>query len=87
LTFFITLPLPSLLLIVETIFAQFSGQTQVIQLLIQQITALAGPAVAQLFKHCLLAQRRLSRHLGPQLLWWASLWAELLVPLLFCATV
>ena len=53
LTFFIILPLPSLLLIVETIFAQFSGQTQATQLLIQQITALAGPAVAQLFKQLL----------------------------------
>jgi len=53
LTFFIILPLPSLLLIVETIFAQFSSQTQATQLLLQQITAPAGPAVSQLFKQLL----------------------------------
>ena len=50
LTFFIILPLPSLLLIVVSFFALFYGQTQATQLLIQQITALAGPAVAGLFK-------------------------------------
>jgi membrane protein len=53
LTFFIILPLPSLLLIVVTVFAQFYGQTQAEQQLIQQITAFAGPAVAQLFKDLL----------------------------------
>ncbi len=53
LTFFIILPLPSLLLIVEAIFAMFYGQTRATQILIQQITALAGPSVAGLFKQLL----------------------------------
>ena len=53
LTFFIILPLPSLLLIVVYFFALFYGQTQAIQLVTQQITALAGPAVAGLFKELL----------------------------------
>jgi membrane protein len=69
LTFFIVLPLPSLLLIVETIFAQFSGQTQATQQLIQQITALAGPAVAQLFKQLLESS------MSP----FTSLWASITV--------
>jgi uncharacterized BrkB/YihY/UPF0761 family membrane protein len=69
LTFFIILPLPSLLLIVETIFDQFSGQTQATQLLIQQITALAGPAVAQLFKQLLASST------SP----FTSLWASITV--------
>jgi len=50
LTFFIILPLPSLLLIAVTIFSQFYGQTIAQQQIIQQITSLAGPAVAQLFQ-------------------------------------
>ena len=53
LTFFIILPLPSLLLIVVAIFSLFYGQTQATQILIQQISALAGPAVAGLFKELL----------------------------------
>ena len=53
LTFFIILPLPSLLLIVIAIFAQFCGQTQATQQLIQQITSVAGPAVAGLFSELL----------------------------------
>jgi len=53
LTFFIILPLPSLLLIVEAIFAMFYGQTRATQILIQQITALAGPSVAGLFRQLL----------------------------------
>jgi len=53
LTFFIILPLPSLLLIVVDVFALFYGQTQATQQLIQQITALAGPAVAGLFRELL----------------------------------
>ena len=53
LTFFIILPLPSLLLIVEAFFALFYGQTQATQQLIQQINALAGPSVAQLFNQLL----------------------------------
>ena len=53
LTFFIILPLPSLLLILESVFAQFNGQTQAAQQVIQIITALAGPAVAELFRELL----------------------------------
>ncbi len=53
LTFFIVLPLPSLLLIVVAFFALFYGQTQATQHLIQQITALAGPSVAGLFRELL----------------------------------
>ena len=53
LTFFIILPLPSLLLIIVTIFAQFYGQTQATQQLMQQISSLAGPAVAGLFNEVL----------------------------------
>jgi len=53
LTFFIILPLPSLLVIVATFFAQFYGQTQANQLLIQQISSLTGPVVAELFKQLL----------------------------------
>lgn len=49
LTFFIILPLPTLLLIVVAIFSQFYGSTQAINLLIQQISSLAGPDVANLF--------------------------------------
>lgn len=50
LTFFIILPLPSLLLIAEAIFALFYGPNYALQLLIQQISLVAGPAVAQLFR-------------------------------------
>jgi len=50
LTFFIILPLPTLLLVVIDIFAQFFGQSQAIQMLISQITAVVGPTVAELFK-------------------------------------
>jgi membrane protein len=50
LTFFIILPLPTLLLIVVDIFARFFGQSQAIQILISQITALVGPVVAELFR-------------------------------------
>ena len=53
LTFFIILPLPSLLLIIVSIFALFYGQTQATQIVIQQITALAGPSVAELFSQLL----------------------------------
>jgi membrane protein len=50
LTFFIILPLPTLLLIIIGIFAQFYGEAQAIQIIIQQIAAVAGPAVADLFR-------------------------------------
>jgi membrane protein len=49
LSFFIILPLPTLLLLVNIIFAYFLGETQAVQLLIQQISAVVGPAVAALF--------------------------------------
>jgi membrane protein len=50
LTFFIILPLPSLLLIVVTIFEVFYGKTQALQFLIQLISLVTGPAVADLFR-------------------------------------
>jgi uncharacterized BrkB/YihY/UPF0761 family membrane protein len=53
LTFFIILPLPTLLLIVIAIFAQFWGQTQAIQILTLQISAVVGPSVASLFEQLL----------------------------------
>jgi membrane protein len=53
LTFFIILPLPTLLLIVVAIFAQFFGQTQATQILLLQISAVAGPAVSELFRQLL----------------------------------
>jgi uncharacterized BrkB/YihY/UPF0761 family membrane protein len=40
LTFFIILPLPTLLLIIIALFSQFIGQEQAIQIIMQQITAL-----------------------------------------------
>jgi membrane protein len=53
LTFFVILPLPSLLLIVVTIFAVFSGHSTATQQLIQIISSLAGPVVAELFRELL----------------------------------
>jgi membrane protein len=53
LTFFIILPLPPLLLIVQTVFALFLGHTGATQQLTQQIAAFAGPEVAQLFQELL----------------------------------
>jgi len=50
LTFFIILPLPSLLLIAVTIFSLFNGHAQALQFLIQQISLVTGPAVAELFR-------------------------------------
>ena len=67
LTFLIILPLPSLLLIVEAIFALFYGQTQATQHLIQQITAIAGPSVAGLF------QKLLANSMSP----FSSLWVSI----------
>jgi membrane protein len=49
LTFFIILPLPTLLLLATGLFSLFYGQTVAIQLVVQQISAVAGPAVAGLF--------------------------------------
>ncbi len=53
LTFFIILPLPSLLLIIIGILSPFYGHTQATHILISQITALAGPAVSGLFNQLL----------------------------------
>lgn len=53
LTFFIILPLPSLLLIIVSFFGFFFGQNLATQQVTQQITALAGPVVAQLFRQLL----------------------------------
>jgi membrane protein len=53
LTFFIILPLPSLLLIVVTVFAELYGQSQATQHLIQLISSFAGPVVAELFRDLL----------------------------------
>ena len=50
LKFFIILPLPTLLLIVIAFIALFFGQGQSINILIEQITSLAGPIVADLFR-------------------------------------
>jgi membrane protein len=55
LAFFIILPLPSLLLILLAILAQIYGQTEALQALIQQVTAIAGPAVANLTQQVLEA--------------------------------
>ncbi len=49
LTFFIILPLPTLLLIVTAFFGLFFGQEQAVQILVTQITAVVGPAVGELF--------------------------------------
>ncbi|MGD6807806.1 MAG: YihY/virulence factor BrkB family protein [Candidatus Bathyarchaeia archaeon] len=49
LSFFIILPLPTLLLIAEALFSLFLGQDLAIQILIRQITAVVGPSVAELF--------------------------------------
>jgi len=49
LTFFIILPLPSLLLIVVAVFALFFSQAQAIGIVVLQISAVTGPVVAALF--------------------------------------
>jgi membrane protein len=53
LTFFIILPLPTLLLIIIAVFAQFFGQTQAIQILVLQISSVVGPAIGELFRQLL----------------------------------
>jgi len=55
LTFFIILPLPTLLLLAVGIFAVFFGQNQAINIVILQISAVVGPAVAGLFKELLVS--------------------------------
>lgn len=54
LTFFVILPLPSLALIAVEILALFYGQEQALQELIAQVTAFAGPSVANLLNELLL---------------------------------
>ncbi len=53
LAFYVILPLPSLLLIVIVISSQFFGHTQAFQQLVAQISAVAGPAVANLVSQLL----------------------------------
>jgi membrane protein len=49
LTFFIILPLPTLLLLAVGLFSLFFGQAAATAIIVQQISAVAGPAVAALF--------------------------------------
>jgi membrane protein len=53
LTFFIILPLPTLLLIVASFFALFYGQMVAIDIVVAQISAVVGPSVANLFRQVL----------------------------------
>jgi membrane protein len=53
LTYFMILPLPLLLLIILGILAVIYGQADAFQALIQQITTIAGPAVADLMRQLL----------------------------------
>src|SRR4030065_2841434 len=48
LAFFPIFPLPSLLLIIIAVFAQVYGQAEALQQMLQQITAVVGPAVTGL---------------------------------------
>ncbi len=54
LTFFIIIPLPTLLLIVLAVFTFFLGDAHAIQILVEQIAALSGPSVAELFRQLLV---------------------------------
>lgn len=53
LAYFIILPLPLLLLIILTIFSLIYGQEGAFEAMIQQITAFAGPVVAELIRQLL----------------------------------
>src|SRR5690242_9433834 len=53
LTFFTMIPLPSLALIAVAILAQVFGQEHALPQLITQVTAFAGPSVANLFAQLL----------------------------------
>jgi membrane protein len=53
LTYFIILPLPSLLLVLVTIFSLFYGHSVATQQLVMLITSFAGPVVAELFQQLL----------------------------------
>jgi membrane protein len=56
LAFFTILPLPSLLLIVIGLFSLIYGQTQALQQLINQVTIVAGPTVADLARQLVGSQ-------------------------------
>jgi membrane protein len=56
LAFFTILPLPSLLLILIGLFSLIYGQTQAVQQLINQVTIVAGPTVADLVKQLVGSQ-------------------------------
>ena len=53
LAYFIILPLPSLFVIIMLILSQFYGQTESFQTLIEQISTVVGPAVANLIQQIL----------------------------------
>ena len=53
LAYFVILPLPSLFLIIMMILSQIYGQTDSFQTLIQQITTIVGPAIANLIRQIL----------------------------------
>ena len=53
LAYFIILPLPLLLLVIMAILAQIYGQAEAFQALIQQVTTIAGPSVANLIQQLL----------------------------------
>lgn len=55
LTYFIIIPLPTLLLIIVAVFTAFLGETQAVEIVVQQITAIAGPSVADLFRQLLVS--------------------------------
>jgi membrane protein len=55
LTYFIIIPLPTLLLIIVAVFTAFLGEAQAVQIVVQQITAIAGPSVADLFRQLLVS--------------------------------
>jgi membrane protein len=57
LTFFTILPLPSIALIVIAILAQVYGQPQALQQFITQVSAVAGPAIANLLSELLTDAR------------------------------
>jgi membrane protein len=53
LTFFMIMPLPSLMLIVVAFFAQIYGEQQALQQFLQQVSIVAGPSVANLVSQLL----------------------------------
>jgi membrane protein len=55
LAFFTVMPLPSLLLLLTEMFALIYGQPQALQRLIEQISIVAGPAVAEMVQQLLLS--------------------------------